>query len=386
VRKVPPRIGGLIAAARTHTVAFGQEQLRHLRTNLILLAQAGLAAALAWVVARNAVHNREPVFASVIALGAVVSSQAQRLRRTAQLAGGVVLGVGVGEFFILYAGTGAWQVGVSVVVAVGLALAVKGGTTLMYQAGSTAILIAAFPRQADVEYPRIINGAIGAAIGLAVVIAFYPLNPLRAVRRAASPALVSLADRLTGCADAVAAKDAAQARSELDKLRRLFPQLDRLHETVEEVREVVSLAPVHWPRRQAFERYEHAVDHMERAVRNCQPLIRRAVTLIEDEEPTPDRLTAAVRELGGAVRLLHGEFESGHTPTKTREMALRAVRDAGEAYAEGVGFSGSVVVAQVRTASTDLLGATGVEDSEANRMVRSAVGVKTISRTNLPPA
>jgi uncharacterized membrane protein YgaE (UPF0421/DUF939 family) len=373
-------------ALRARGAAFGREQLRHLRTNLVLAAQAGLAAGLAWNVAANVLHNRDAVFASVIALGAVVSSQAQRLRRASQLVGGVVLGVAVGELFILFIGTGSWQVAVSVVLAVGLALAVRGGTTLMYQAGSTAVLIAALPRGAHVEIPRLVNAAVGGAIGLAVVLVFLPLNPLRAVRRAASPALVALADRLTGSAQALAGRDAARAQSELDRFRRMGAQLDRLHEAVEEARDVVSLAPIHRPRRHAFEQYEHAVDHMERAMRNCQPLLRRTVTLIEDNEPAPDRLAASVRDLGTAVRLLHGEFESGRTSEKTRQTTLSAVSEAGEAYAQGVGFSGSVVVAQVRTASTDLLRATGIENDEANRMVRRAVGAKTRARTDLPRA
>jgi uncharacterized membrane protein YgaE (UPF0421/DUF939 family) len=385
VGKVTAGLGRLITTARTRGPGLGRERLRHLRTNLILLAQAGLAAGLAWLVATKILHTREPVFAPTIALGAVVSSQAQRLRRTAQLVGGVILGVAVGELFILFIGTGYWQVALSVVLAVGLAVSVKGGGTLMYQAGSTAILIAALPPGSHVEFPRLTNAAIGGLVGLTVVILFLPLNPLRAVRRAVSPALASLADRLAGSAHALAAKDAGRAQSELDQIQDMGPQLSRLHDAVEEAREVVSLAPIRWPRRQSFERYERAADHVEHAVRNCQPLIRRTVTLIQDNEPTPERLVAAVGHLGDAARLFHQEFDARQAPKKTQDMALCAVSEAGEAYAEGVGFSGSVVVAQVRTTSTDLLRAAGVGDKDANRMVRRAVGVKTRSRTNLPP-
>jgi len=50
------------------------------------------------------------------------------------------------------------------------------------------------------------------------------------------------------------------------------------------------------------------------------------------------------------------------------------VTEAAKAYAEGVGFSGGVVVAQVRTTATDLLRATGVDFAEAPRLVRRAAG------------
>lgn len=382
--KLSARVDRTVAAIRTRGPGLGRDLLRHLRTNLIVLAQAGLAAGLAWILATNVLHNRDAVFAPTIALGAVVASQAQRLVRTIQLIGGVVLGVAVGEFFILLVGHGFWQISLSVMLAVGLAVAVKGGSSLMYQAGSTAILIAALPPSTNVEFPRLTNAATGGVVGLAVVILFLPLNPLRAVRRAVSPALASLADRLAGSADALAAKDAGRAQSELDRLQDLGPQLGRLRDIVEEARELVSLAPIRRPRRQDFERYECAAHHVEHAARNCQPLIRRAVTLIQDNEPAPERLVTAVGQLGAAVRLFRDEFATRYTPTKTRETTLSAVHDAGEAYAQGVGFSGSVVVAQVRTTSTDLLRATGIDYKDANRMVRQAVGVKTRARTNLP--
>ncbi len=383
--KLSARVGRVVAAVRTRGPGLGRDRLRHLRANLIVLAQAGLAAGLAWILATKVLHNREPVFAPTIALGAVVASQAQRLVRTIQLMGGVVLGVAVGEFFIVLVGPGFWQISLSVMLAVGLAIAVKGGTSLMYQSGSTAVLIAALPPSTDVEFPRLINAATGGAVGLAVVILFLPLNPLRAVRRAVSPALASLADRLTGSADALAAKDAGRAQSELDRLADLGPQLGRLRDVVEEARELVSLAPIRRPRRQDFERYECAAQHMEHAVRNCQPLIRRTVTLIEDNEPAPERLVTAVAQLGAAVRLLREEFADQDIPARTRETTLSAVHDAGEAYAQGLGFSGGVVVAQVRTTGTDVLRATGIEYRDANRMVRQAVGVKTRAQTNLPP-
>ena len=85
-------------------------------------------------------------------------------------------------------------------------------------------------------------------------------------------------------------------------------------------------------------------------------------------------LPAAIHLLGDAVELLRHEWAKGVEPIATRERALRAVTEAWRAYGEGVGFSGGVVVAQVRTTVSDLLRATGVEHAEAPRMVRRAVG------------
>jgi hypothetical protein len=72
----------------------------------------------------------------------------------------------------------------------------------------------------------------------------------------------------------------------------------------------------------------------------------------------------------------------GVDPEAARERALRAAAESGRAYDEGVGFSGGVVVAQIRTTSTDLLRATGVDYAEAPRLVRRAIGWQGRSRTS----
>ncbi len=111
-------------------------------------------------------------------------------------------------------------------------------------------------------------------------------------------------------------------------------------------------------------------------MRNSGTLIRRSVTMIEDEEPIPEPMPDAVGHLAESVRLLRQEFAAGQEPEEARERSLRAVSEAGRAYAEGVGFSGSVVIAQVRTTASDLLVASGIEQEEANRLVRQAFGEK----------
>ena len=121
---------------------------------------------------------------------------------------------------------------------------------------------------------------------------------------------------------------------------------------------------------------------------------RRADTALGDDEPIPAVLAVSVGLLGDAVDLLRQEWARGVEPVAARERALRAAAECGQAYEEGVGFSGGVIVAQVRTAATDILRASGVDYAEAPRLVRRAVGRphsgrrRTTSRTGLshPPA
>lgn len=349
-------------------------------------AQAGIATVVAWLIAAKVLHNGAPVFAPTIALGAVVASQGERLKRTLQLIAGVVVGIGVGELFILSVGTGFWQIGVSVVLAVALAILVKGGSTVMYQAGSTAVLISTLPAKAPIEYPRFINSVIGAAVGIVVVALFLPLNPFQAVRRSASPVLTCLADRLAGASTALRRRDADAAQRELDGLRTIDPALRQLQERIQAAREAVSLAPVQWGRRQVFEQIAYAVEHMDRTVDSCQQLIRREVTLIRDGEPVPDCLVYSVGRFAEAVRVLSEEFGRGRTPVEARNTLCEAIGAAGKAYSQGVGFSGGVVVGQLRSAGSDLLQATGLSNEEAIRLVREAVGEYADDAGSQPPS
>jgi uncharacterized membrane protein YgaE (UPF0421/DUF939 family) len=372
-----------VRAARDRTGAFVRDVAHSFRNEGFVAAQAGIATVVAWTIAAKALHNPQPVFAPTIALGAVVAAQGERLKRTFQLIAGVVVGIGVGELFILSVGTGFWQLGVSVLLAVGLAITVKGGSTVMYQAGSTAVLIVTLPAKTPVEFPRFINAVIGAVVGIVVVALFLPLNPLHAVRRAASPVLNCLADRLAGAAQALHRRDARAAQHELDGLRSIDTQLTQLQERIVAAREAVSLAPVQWRRRQVFEQYAYAVEHMDRTVDSCQQLIRRAVTVIGDGEPVPHLLVRAVSRFAEAVRVLNEEFSHGRRPVRARATLQDAIEAAGKAYHEGVGFSGGIVVGQLRAAGSDLLQATGLSNEEAIRLVREAVGEDT--EPELPP-
>ena len=84
-------------------------------------------------------------------------------------------------------------------------------------------------------------------------------------------------------------------------------------------------------------------------------LARRTISVLDDNEPFTEDLPVALRTLADAVRTLHRELAHGTDPRRTRQLALAAVGQAADAYRAGLGFSGDVVVAQVRSIATDLV-------------------------------
>jgi uncharacterized membrane protein YgaE (UPF0421/DUF939 family) len=361
-----------------------RHRLRQVQANLIVAVQAGAAGALAWVVAHEGLGNDRPVFAPVAAVGTIVSSVGQRLRRTLELIVGVAVGIGIGDALIAVAGTGPWQVGVVVAAAVTLAIALSGQGALVAQAASTAVLIATLsPTVQDLEVPRVIDALVGGLTGLLVVILLLPLNPLRAVRRAAAPPLETLSTQLAATATALRSRQTAPAWQAQHDLQSIATDLGHLDEALSGAREVVNLSPVRRSRRHAILLYEHGIEQMTRATHSSRDLIRRAITTINDNEPIPAALPAAIDTLAAAVRHLRDEFGFLRPPHDTRRTALRAVAFSTEAVDAGIGFSGTIIVGEIRSITTYILRATGLRLIEANHLIRR---LGTDQHGILPPA
>jgi uncharacterized membrane protein YgaE (UPF0421/DUF939 family) len=360
---------------RNRGKATARDRVHRLRSSFGLAIQTGLAAALSWIFAQYVLGNPQPVFAPISAVGTLAASVGQRLRRTVELIIGVAIGVLVGDVLIYFLGTGPWQLGFIVTLAIFTAIFLGGSVAVVIQSAATAVLIVTLsPSVTNVEFPRFLDAFAGGIAALVVSTVLLPLNPLRVINRAAKPALDLLANELDKTADALRNRDPARAQRALDELRQNKDELDALSEAIEGAKEATTLSPARWHRRTALAHYTDAAEPIDRAMRNSGTLIRRSITLIEDEEHIPDAMPSALSDLAESVRRLRHEFSTETEPHGAREKALEAVAEAGRAYAEGVGFSGSVVVAQVRTAASDLLKASGLEQGEANRLVRHAFG------------
>ncbi|MGC4850399.1 FUSC family protein [Micromonospora sp. DT15] len=369
------RIAEATEQLRHRSRATLHDRLHRVRMAGGLAVQAGLAAGLAYLISHKVLGNPQPVFAPISAVGTLAASVGQRFRRTVELIVGVGVGVFVGDLLIYLLGTGAWQLGLVVTVAILLTIFAGASVAIVIQAAATAVLIVTLsPSTQNLEIPRFVDAFLGGGIALLVTAVLLPLNPLRVINRAARPALDLLAAQLDATADGLRNRDRATIQAALERLRNNKEELATLGEAIEGAKETATLSPARWHRRDELTHYAEAADPIDRAMRNSGTLIRRSVTLVEDEEPVPDPMPDAIGHLAESVRLLKHEFAAGEEPEEARERSLRAVSEAGRAYGAGVGFSGSVVIAQIRTTASDLLVASGIEQEEANRWIRTAFG------------
>ena len=126
--------------------------------------QAGVAATLAWFVGAQFLDNPSPVLAPTTAVGIVAASMGSTPAAHRRVAGGGVLGLAVGQLLMSLFGIGPWQTGLVVVLAIIVAVLLKGGGSLLTQAGGTAVLIATLePPVRELSVPRFVDSAVGGA-------------------------------------------------------------------------------------------------------------------------------------------------------------------------------------------------------------------------------
>ena len=260
----------------------------------------------------------------------LASSVGQRLRRTAELVIGVAIGIGIGDAIILLIGRGPWQIGLVVVLAV---LVATGGRR-RHPAGRAVRLLGRAgrhprPRPPASPGPGSSTRWSAAAIGLVVMTVLLPLNPLTVVRRAADPALQALADGLHEVAAALRRRRPGRgSTARWPGCARPRATFAAFAAAVTAARENVAFAPARWHTRGALAQYVDGAPQVTYALRNVRVLIRRVNTALDDDEPMPEVLPAAIGLLGDAVELLRQEWAKGAEPVAARERALRAAAEA----------------------------------------------------------
>ncbi|MCG5437400.1 FUSC family protein [Micromonospora foliorum] len=348
----------------------------------LLAVQAGVAATIAWFVGYQFLDNPTPVLAPTTAVGIVAASMGSRLRRTIELLVGVVLGLAVGDAVMPLFGIGPWQTGLVVVLAIIVAILLKGGGSLLTQAGGTAVLIATLePPVRDLSVPRFVDAAVGGLVGLAVGLLLVPIHPQRTVRRLAEPVLDPAIATLHDLAGALRLRDLDGAQRSLEALRGLGSRLTALDEGLGAAQEVVRLAPLRWRERTSLAYYTDAVRHMERTLYSLRAIARRLTKALREGEPVPEEFPAAIDLLADSVQTLRCAIRARAEPQQARQQILTAVELVGRAqgpaapdptrpHTHRLGYSGMIAAGDFRTSAHDLLMASGLDADEAAALVR----------------
>jgi uncharacterized membrane protein YgaE (UPF0421/DUF939 family) len=325
-----------------------------LRGRMLAIVQTAVAAVAGWYLAVLLLPDPTPTFAAIAAVIAVGATHGQRAPRAFQLTGGVVLGVALAGLIVHLIGTGGWQLGVLVVLAMSAAVLVGGGELLIVEAAVSAILLVALDPHVSGGFSpnRILEAMIGGAAALAVSSVVFPPDPVLGPGRAAQAVFVALGRTLERVAAALAGRDAAAGERALVEAR----GMDHLIRTVEEElatgRDTARYAPPRRAARVELDRYTRSIGQIDFAARNTRVLARHALRLVRERD-VPARIPEAVRDLSQAVWELAASYDAPGHAVEARRIAMQAA--ARVVDLEDATPDVATIATQVRSVAVDLV-------------------------------
>jgi uncharacterized membrane protein YgaE (UPF0421/DUF939 family) len=334
-----------------------------LRGRMLPILQNATAAVVAWTLASLLLPDPRPAFAAIAAVIAVGVTHGERAGRALQLVGGVVLGITMASLIISLIGTGAWQLGVLVILAMVAATALGGGELLVVESAVSAILLIAIdPGAAGGFSPtRIAEGAIGGVVALAVSSFLFPPDPALAPGRAAQAMFGELGRALERLAVALETRDPGVAERALVDARGIDELIRSVEEEVGTGRETAKLTPRR-SSRAVLDRYARSIPQVDYAVRNTRVLARHVVSLVRENDHVPEGLPAAVRDLSSSVWELAAAYDAPSHAEPARRLAVQAA--AGAAAMPETSADLVLVRGQVRSAAADLVRAADLATGE----------------------
>jgi uncharacterized membrane protein YgaE (UPF0421/DUF939 family) len=297
--------------------------LSRVRPSLPRLAEAAVAAAIAWLLARLIPGHASPVFAPIATLIALTAGPGQRGRQAAQLLVGILIGIVLSDIFVVAFGRGTWQLALIVLIGTVLTTAVGLPSFMVAQVAIWGVIVLSLHGGYLAAAGRFVDGLIGAGIALVFSQLLFPVDPLELVESQARPVYQHVAGVLWKLAKALEAGDEDAARGALDATERLD---DRgLREALQTAREVVRRAPRRRARRERLDAWAEVVGRLDETERHLTVLATRILRGVGDGEPPPEDVHASLREAAELYEQLPDE------PAPERaESALDALREAAD--------------------------------------------------------
>ncbi len=340
--------------------AVGQA-LARVRAGAWPAVQCGLAGSAAWAFATHVLGHPRPFFAPVAAVVALGVAGGGRLRRTAELAVGVALGVAVGDVLVGLIGQGAWQIGVVVALALLIALAVGATGLAVIQAGLQAVFVVALPRTAGSGLHRWQDALVGGGAAL-LVAALLPTDPWREARVLGAAYVAKLAEVLRATADGVREGSRLALAEALARGRTLEPDLVAWRQALEAGEETARLTVVRRTRGQDWEAADRLASGLMMSSRNLRVGIRRALTAVELGHSVAPTLPPLLEELAAAIEVLCAG-------TTAREPLLELGRKLDPVALGAATLADQVLIGQLRVVVVDLLQSLGISPEDARAVL-----------------
>ncbi|MDT9593957.1 FUSC family protein [Nocardioides zeae] len=334
-------------------------RLARWRSKRFQIAQCAVAAGVAWFVAADVLGHEHPFFAPVAAVLCLGTSYAQRLRRVAEVAVGVAVGILIADLMVLQIGAGAWQLALVVVLAMSTAVIVDGGPLIVMQAGVQGIFVATLVPEPGTAFVRWTDALIGGAVAL-LAATLVPSAPLRRPREQAAVVARKVAGLLRAAAEVMVDGDSDRAFDVLADARATDYLIRELQDAADEGMSVVASSPFRSRHRPGLRQMSELVEPLDKALRSTRVLVRRTAVAAYHRREVPPAYSALCREIASAADLVAAELAQNRMAEAARPALLAAAAGSGR-LERTTELSVETMLAQMRSVVADLLEVTGME-------------------------
>jgi uncharacterized membrane protein YgaE (UPF0421/DUF939 family) len=312
------------------------------RSVLGRIAQAALAAGIAWEVALQIPGHGQPFFAPIAAVIALGAERGRRGKQAILMMTGVAVGILIGAALVVLVGAGAWQLLLATAIALLLTTAAGASPLVRNQAAASAILVVALhrPGGGNLALQRLVDALIGGALAILLARILFPVDPLALVREQARTVRTQLAAALDDLAAAVASGDRGKAEAALRRIDAVDDS--RLQDALALAREVSRAAPRRRSLRRRVEALGTVYRELEASVSDARAIATGALRLIDGGVPSPGA-GPAISATATAVRAI--DPDEARDRADAARAAARDLRAADVSLGAGVLAHGIAAVA-----------------------------------------
>ena len=350
-----------------------QARLKRVRKRLLPILQIGLAAGLAYFLARDVAGHPRPFFAPISVVIIIGMTGGDRVSKSLDMALGCILGVLVGDLIFYRLGDGGWQIAVIVAGSLLIASFLSSSVLVNNQAAIGAILIATImPPDAEVTgIDRTVDAIIGCLVALATI-ALIPQAPMQSARAEVSKVLGIMSSVLDDVSDGLRDNDPASIDEALDLIRGTQTGIDDLAAAIKAGQETSRVSPFLWGTRRYINSLARVIPPVDNAVRTTRVLARRAGVLADDNDSATtaqiqllDTLSQVCLELSEVYDVNSRVTQATVIPQCVNELRQAAQEAGMDVIPEDGVLSAYAVLAQTRSLIVDLLMVCGMSNESA---------------------
>ncbi|MDC7108478.1 FUSC family protein [Corynebacterium afermentans] len=350
-----------------------QARLKRVRKRLLPILQIGLAAGLAYFLARDVAGHPRPFFAPISVVIIIGMTGGDRVSKSLDMALGCILGVLVGDLIFYRLGDGGWQIAVIVAGSLLIASFLSSSILVNNQAAIGAILIATImPPDAEVTgIDRTVDAIIGCLVALATI-ALIPQAPMQSARAEVSKVLGIMSSVLDDVSDGLRDNDPASIDEALDLIRGTQTGIDALAAAIKAGQETSRVSPFLWGTRRYINSLARVIPPVDNAVRTTRVLARRAGVLADDNDSATtaqihllDTLSQVCLELSEVYDVNSRVTQATVIPQCVNELRQAAQEAGMDVIPEDGVLSAYAVLAQTRSLIVDLLMVCGMSNESA---------------------